>query len=365
LVSAACAHAPYDANVTEEMARRLLMDYLLLDMGNTAVKWCLAATHRQNLGPVHALAWPADGSVKALAKVIQTQVQEASFRKFGEKRSNGSNASDAFELVYCSVASSGKTQALVDALSKMLHCGSRRFQSQAKFEFNFDSPEQPGLSGLRLSKRSQASQVQGRKGRARAGLKLELVNGYKVAGQLGADRWAALIGFVTNPSLWVGLVKTRARRLGPVVLVSAGTATVMDWLWLEASDTTRTRRFYFEGGTLRPGYGLMAGGLLQATAGLGPQSPPTTRRAIEMGIAQAQVAGVLSQGHPSLIVVHGGFARQWKKDFNRLFARGELEGFGAQTNQPNRRKLPEPLYTQGLVLKGLRAWCDCPVQPLG
>jgi pantothenate kinase type III len=345
------------------------MDYLLLDMGNTAVKWCLAATHRQSLGPVHTLAWPADGSVKALAKAIQTQVCEASFRKFSEKLSNGSIASNALELVYCSVASSGKTRALVDALSKTLHCRSKRFQSQAKFEFYLDAPERPGLSGRTLSKGRRIRGAQAvwaaRLANLSNGLKLELVNGYKVAGQLGADRWAALIGFVTNPSLWAGLVKTRAGRLGPVVLVSAGTATVMDWLWLEGSDTTRTRRFYFEGGTLRPGYGLMAGGLLQATAGLGPQSPPTTRRAIEMGIAQAQVAGVLSQGHPSLIVVHGGFARQWKKDFNRLFARGELEGFGAQTNQPNRRKLPEPLYTQGLVLKGLRAWCDCPVQPLG
>jgi hypothetical protein len=83
-----------------------------------------------------------------------------------------------------------------------------------------------------------------------------------------------------------------------------------------------------------------------------------------MGIAQAQVAGVLSQGLPSLIVVHGGFARQWKKDFNRLLVRGELEGFAAQANQPIPRKLPELLYTQGLVLKGLRAWCDCPGQPL-
>lgn len=340
------------------------MDYLLVDMGNTAVKWCLAATRRQSLGPVHAFAWPADGSVKALVKAMQTQVH-ASFRPPDGKSSNAPNT---LELVYCSVATSGKTKALVDALSKALHCGSRKFQSQAKFALYVGAREQSGLSRLRLSKEPRASQLQsaavGRDGKAGRGLKVELVNGYKVAGQLGVDRWAALIGFMASPSLWAGLVQSRAKRIETVVLVSAGTATVMDWLHFEASQTTRTRRFYFEGGTLRPGYGLMAGGLGQATAGLGPQSPPTTRKAIEMGIAQAQVAGVLSRGMPSLIVVHGGFARQWKKDFNRLLTRGELEGSGVQTTQPNQRNFPEPLHTQGLVLKGLQAWRQSLAEPL-
>jgi type III pantothenate kinase len=71
-------------------------------------------------------------------------------------------------------------------------------------------------------------------------------NGYALPTQLGADRWAALIG-------------ARAIQPGNVVVVMSGTATTIDVL--DASGT-------FRGGVILPGLGLMRQALAKGTAGL-------------------------------------------------------------------------------------------------
>jgi type III pantothenate kinase len=71
-------------------------------------------------------------------------------------------------------------------------------------------------------------------------------NGYAVPTQLGADRWAALIG-------------ARARHAGSALVVMAGTATTIDVL--DAAGV-------FRGGLILPGLDLMRRALAQNTAAL-------------------------------------------------------------------------------------------------
>lgn len=101
-------------------------------------------------------------------------------------------------------------------------------------------------------------------------------NLYEQPGQLGADRWAALIG---------------ARRLHqhPCLVVSAGTATTVDLL-----DETGD----FLGGLILPGVALMQQALARGTAQLAlaagrfTPTPRCTADAIQSGCLQAQAGAV-------------------------------------------------------------------------
>jgi len=105
-----------------------------------------------------------------------------------------------------------------------------------------------------------------------------VTNRYRRPAQLGADRWAALIG------AW-SLVD------GPCLVVGAGTATTADIL---RSDGT------FAGGVILPGADLMKRSLARDTAGLGiakgrySGAPRNTADAIETGCLLAQ-AGVIER----------------------------------------------------------------------
>lgn len=306
------------------MARRSVMDYLLVDMGNTAIKWCLAPSLRKGLGPVHSEAWSSDGSgpeamARLMAKAIAQQTQQ------GPSAGRRGLGPGALEMVYCSVAPEQRTAALVASLCKALGCEARPFLSQARLKVGPDKMHRHGQT-------------------------LELVNGYRNPRQLGSDRWAALWGLVSSPALWPESVAADGQTEGAVVLVSAGTATVMDWLSVDACTRPGLTRFNFQGGTIRPGYGLMAKVLGESTAGLGPQSPAVTRAAMQQGIAQAQVSGVFSRGRPCLVAVHGGHARQWLKDYVCYF------GTAGQSAQIEGVKRPVVVHAPSLILKGLKAW---------
>ena len=103
-----------------------------------------------------------------------------------------------------------------------------------------------------------------------------VVNRYLRANQLGADRWAALIG-------------ARALHRGPVVVVMAGTATTVDLL-----DETGV----FLGGLIFPGFDLMRGSLARNTAqlpyadGSYAAQPRRTADAIFSGCLHAQAGAV-------------------------------------------------------------------------
>lgn len=122
-------------------------------------------------------------------------------------------------------------------------------------------------------------------------------NGYKNPGQLGVDRWCALLG-------------ARALTQSPCVVVMAGTATTIDSL--DASGR-------FLGGFILPGGELMRRALAKDTAGLPFANggyttyPQCTDDAIVSGIIEAQVGAieraVSRLGSAAQCLISGGNAR--------------------------------------------------------
>jgi type III pantothenate kinase len=109
--------------------------------------------------------------------------------------------------------------------------------------------------------------------------------------QLGADRWAALIG------AW-------HRQQGACLVVGAGTATTADLL---------CARGEFRGGIIFPGLALMKRSLAENTArlpfaeGVWAEEPRNTADAIESGVLNAQ-AGAIERMHAQLARTEGGGA---------------------------------------------------------
>ena len=126
-------------------------------------------------------------------------------------------------------------------------------------------------------------------------------NGYALPTQLGADRWAALIG-------------ARGMHAGNAVVVMSGTATTIDVL--DASGQ-------FCGGVILPGLSLMRGALAAGTAGLPLAAgnfdalPRNTDDAINSGAIQATLGAIERISHQAfaqsplesnLCLVSGGAA---------------------------------------------------------
>ena len=121
-------------------------------------------------------------------------------------------------------------------------------------------------------------------------------NGYLKPGQLGADRWAALIG-------------ARTMFRGPCLVVASGTATTVDMLRRDGT---------FAGGMILPGLELMKRALAENTAGLPlsrgrfSRTPRSTADAIESGCLVAQAGAIerifAAMGPGAACVLSGGAA---------------------------------------------------------
>ena len=119
---------------------------------------------------------------------------------------------------------------------------------------------------------------------------------YERAGQLGADRWAALIG-------------ARSLHAGPAVVVMAGTATTVDALDAEGR---------FRGGLILPGLALMRTALAHNTADLPHAAghyrslPTNTDDAIVSGAIHATLGAIermcATLGEDALCLLSGGAA---------------------------------------------------------
>lgn len=123
-----------------------------------------------------------------------------------------------------------------------------------------------------------------------------VTNGYDTPGQLGADRWAALIG-------------ARALHAGSCVVVMAGTATTID---------TLDDKGFFRGGLILPGLNMMRAALARNTADLPhaaghyrPQ-PTNTGDAIVSGAIHATLGAIdrvrTTLGGDALCLLSGGAA---------------------------------------------------------
>jgi type III pantothenate kinase len=126
----------------------------------------------------------------------------------------------------------------------------------------------------------------------------DIINRYDNPAQLGADRWAALIG-------------ARSITRSPAIVVNAGTATTVDAL---------TSQGEFLGGLILPGLSLMSWALSEGTAGLPALAghfstfPTNTRDAMETGRILATTGAIerlaemlqLQEGVPVRCVLAGG-----------------------------------------------------------
>lgn len=142
-------------------------------------------------------------------------------------------------------------------------------------------------------------------------------------GQLGADRWAALIG-------------ARHRQRAACLVVGAGTATTADML---------TGSGEYLGGIIFPGLDLMKRSLADNTArlpfaeGSFERQPRNTADAIETGVLQAQ-AGAIERMHAEL-------SRHEGAQPLCLVSGGSAEAIGARLNIAH--KLADHLVLEGLV----------------
>jgi len=247
---------------------------LLVDVGNSAVKWARLA---------------ADGSVAVGGRVLHRDGQDVT-AALADAWSGAPAPRRAFG---CSVAGAGVVAAVERAARAAGLANVEWMGSQASF---------------------------------RGGV--TLANGYLDPGQLGADRWHALLGAC-------------ARLPGAsLVVVNAGTATTVDCV--RASDGGAR----FVGGCIAPGVRLMLESLARGTAGLPLASgapadfPDTTDKAIVTGVLDAQ-AGLVQR-------VWSRFAAGLERAPQLLLAGGHAELLAA--------RLPAelaPLIEHNLVLRGL------------
>lgn len=146
-----------------------------------------------------------------------------------------------------------------------------------------------------------------------------VTNGYDHPAQLGADRWAALVG-------------ARGLHAGDALVVMAGTATTIDVLAADGA---------FRGGLILPGLELMVKALARNTAGL-PEArgayreiPTNTDDAIASGALQATLGAIERMA-----------CRPGSADFLCLLSGGAAEALAPHLDLPLRR-------VDNLVLEGL------------
>jgi len=155
---------------------------------------------------------------------------------------------------------------------------------------------------------------------------LGLANGYARPGQLGTDRWVAMVGLWAHPRH-----QSAAARLPVQILASFGTATTID---------TISPQGRFEGGVILPGLRLMLTSLVTGTANLplaggdAVAFPSDTHQAIATGALAAQAGAVLRQmliarerfADTALrLAVTGGAWPEVEPELCRLLAQARLE----------------------------------------
>jgi len=214
------------------------MSWLLLDVGNTALKWALL--------PAAGAQWPgaeADGAGSPARRGALT-LAAPDFAAALALVCDRARAAEAV-IFGCAVAAEGVLSTIDREIAKAGLPAVHWFGAQRRFDHD----------GIVVS------------------------NIYEDAGQLGADRWHALIG-------------ARAHfPQGALVVVNAGTATTVDALSADG---------HFLGGVIVPGLELMRASLARATArlplaaGVLVAHPANTDDAINTGILECQ-AGLIER----------------------------------------------------------------------
>jgi type III pantothenate kinase len=232
------------------------MTWLLLDAGNTALKWALAEAGEFRTAAQGILALEA-GFGDLLVEALREPMTARPAAPTLDLRAIG-----------CSVASDATTGQIVGALRRLVPAGVRWLASQAQFDYQ----------------------------------DVLLTNGYRDPAQLGADRWHAMIA-------------ARHRFPGhPLVVVCAGTATTVD----SVDPAGRFLGGAIAPGTSIMADGLARGtARLPRSVGRPVQMPDNTDDAIATGVADAlaglverRVRAMARAGAPPQLVMAGGRVRE-------------------------------------------------------
>lgn len=169
----------------------------------------------------------------------------------------------------------------------------------------------------------------------------DLINEYDFPNRLGADRWFAALGAISE-------YPCRS-----IVLVQFGTATTVDAILF------KNGQYWFLGGCILPGLQLMFSTLseripaLQVSSGCVEEFPKNTENAISTGIISSQI-GLIKAVLAKLEHLTEG------KEVQTVLTGGGIESFG-QLHRCAREQLPSAKVNTNLVLKGLRLKATSPV----
>lgn len=322
---------------------------LLLDIGNSAVKWRIQAG-RYRMGGRQEYTAGFDQALKAQwSDRLESPHWPAVLQ---------SCDGPAWQVVYSSVAKKKFAESVL------------RLAGQC-------------FAGEQHPLRAQAQTVLGLGGAA-----IRIDCQYRRPVSLGADRWAAVLGLAAQGRRLRPLLTPRrgppkdsrggsqassrdAAGLTPLWLVSAGTATVVDMVWARADDDGRLWQLSHQGGLILPGIGLMREALSASTGALGPYVkasaqaglfkgvPRQSHQAIARGIAAAQLGALLVLPRPSAVFLHGGYAQDWRRCLRMVCSAMPAP----QKAAPQIFEIPE------LVLDGLAQWAKTlsarPLPPQG
>jgi type III pantothenate kinase len=232
------------------------MTWLLLDAGNTALKWAFA-------GP-DELRLLADGTVTLQAGFVEPLA--ASLRTALESLGPGAVAPVA--AFGCSVASEALTRRVDEAVRGCAPGGVQWFAAQERFDFR-------GVG---------------------------LANGYREPRQLGADRWHAIVA------------ARQAFPRRPLVVVCAGTATTVDWV---DADGRFLGGVIAPGRSLMTASLAQGTARLPLADGQAVAAPDNTDDAIATGAAEAtaglverRVRALGQRGTPVQVVLAGGHVNE-------------------------------------------------------
>ncbi len=232
------------------------MTWLLLDAGNTALKWALAEAGEFRTAAQGILGLDAgfgDLLVEALREPMTARPAVPPFD---------------LRAIGCSVASDATAGQIVAALRRLVPAGVQWLASQAQFDYQ----------------------------------DVLLTNGYRDPAQLGADRWHAMIA------------ARHSFPEHPLVVVCAGTATTVD----SVDPAGRFLGGAIAPGTSIMAEGLARGtARLPRSVGRPVQMPDNTDDAIATGVADAlaglverRVRAMARAGAPPQLVMAGGRVRE-------------------------------------------------------
>lgn len=265
------------------------MTVLLVDLGNTRIKWArLGAAGPGRMRAAAHRGWRSADFVRALFPAARG-MPAATFR--GRRGADRPGARRLVEVVAVSVAAPAIERRFVAAVRAATGAAPRFCRSE----------------------------------RAAGGVR----NGYRDVWRLGADRWVAMVG---------------ARACGgrrAVCVVDIGTATTIDLI-----DAAGRHR----GGAILPGPDLMVAALLRDTGGIRRRAQSSRRRGAAVSFAR-DTAAALRAG--AALATAGAIERAWRDAGRKLGGRPQLLLTGGAAPAIAARLAPRHRLLPDLVLRGV------------